>query len=318
MKTIIMTMLLVMALSKLKLPKNFVKQDIPTPEPGQTCVLSQQCKRTDSQKGADCPDPSDTTVPALEYYEPALLKTEKGKAALRNACPFMDAEAVSCCTDDTAQIIEYNFKSSDAVFFDDCPICASNMKKLWCQYTCNTTKANFVEPLGYEYYPGTSEPKYALTTYRVDPDYACTLFKSCEKESFIAEAALTSAISFLDFIGLNGKDQGHSVIGFEFESDPERTMNQAVYDCNEEFEDNIMDGYENITPCPCTHCDLSCPVPIVDGSISFFDGADWLLVGLVYAGLVIFSILLAVIRAYFERKEKAELEKEEEVTSDQK
>jgi len=146
-----------------------------------------------------------------------------------------------------------------------------------------------------------------LTNFIVNPDYACTLFKSCEKESFIAEAALTSSIAFLDFLGLNGKDQGHSVISFEFSTDDEASLNQVVYNCNESFEpDNVMEGYPDITTCSCTYCDLSCPVPQVDSFISFFDGADWWIVAFVYAALFIFSIVVAIFRWYFDKKAKQE------------
>lgn len=44
-----------------------------------------------------------------------------------------------------------------------------------------------------------------ITTFTVDPDYACTIFESCAKVSFISQASLTSAIAFLNFLGVNGK-----------------------------------------------------------------------------------------------------------------
>ena len=90
---------------------------------------------------------------------------------------------------------------------EDCPICAVNLKRLWCGYTCNATKAYFVHPTGYQYSEiDPTERKYTLVNFTVEKDYACTLFRSCEKESFIAEAALTSSIAFLDFLGYNGKE----------------------------------------------------------------------------------------------------------------
>jgi hypothetical protein len=36
-----------------------------------------------------------------------------------------------------------NYQSLDAVFFSDCPICATNLKTMWCEYACNPLKADF-------------------------------------------------------------------------------------------------------------------------------------------------------------------------------
>lgn len=39
--------------------------------------------------------------------------------------------------------VEYNYESLDAVFNTDCPICAVNLKTMWCEYACNPTKDRF-------------------------------------------------------------------------------------------------------------------------------------------------------------------------------
>ena len=36
-----------------------------------------------------------------------------------------------------------NFDALDAVFESDCPICATNLKVMWCEYACNPDKAAF-------------------------------------------------------------------------------------------------------------------------------------------------------------------------------
>ena len=72
-----------------------------------------------------------------------------------------------------------------------------------------------------------------------------------------------------------------------------------------------MEGYTDITTCPCTYCDLSCPVPEVDGFISFFDGANWWIVAFAYVALFIFSIVVGVFRCYFDKKAKIEEEEKQ-------
>ena len=98
-----------------------------------------------------------------------------------------------------------NFIQIDTVFGIDCPLCALNQKRMWCHYTCSPVKANFVQGKGYL---NDSDPLVVNATdvlFTVHPDYACEIFKSCEKVSIVAQASLQSSISFLDFMGFNGK-----------------------------------------------------------------------------------------------------------------
>lgn len=94
-----------------------------------------------------------------------------------------------------------NFQQIDAVFGKDCPICAINLKRLWCQYTCNANKNQFVQGLGYVTIPvGDHMQNMTQVRFTVDEDMACNLFQSCQKVSLIAQASLQSSISFLDFM----------------------------------------------------------------------------------------------------------------------
>jgi hypothetical protein len=43
-----------------------------------------------------------------------------------------------------------NFQKIDNVFGDDVPICALNLKKLWCEYTCGVNKVMYVNGTGYK------------------------------------------------------------------------------------------------------------------------------------------------------------------------
>lgn len=40
-------------------------------------------------------------------------------------------------------ILDANFIQIDTVFGLDCPICAVNLKRMWCEYSCSPNKANF-------------------------------------------------------------------------------------------------------------------------------------------------------------------------------
>lgn len=79
-------------------------------------------------------------------------------------------------------------------------------------------------------------------------------------------------------------------------------MNTEVYDCGYNVPSNgTLDGYTGIHNCSCSFCDSACPAPNVNGDIGFFDGCDGEMVGIIYAYLVLFSIVLYIFRAYFDK-----------------
>jgi hypothetical protein len=83
--------------------------------------------------------------------------------------------------------MQANFQALDAVFATDNPICAVNLKKMWCEYACNAEKINF------ESYTGSTPVnttegivEYANVNFNIDSDYACQIFQSCKQVGFIA------------------------------------------------------------------------------------------------------------------------------------
>lgn len=101
-------------------------------------------------------------------------------------------------------------------------------------------------------------------------------------------------------MGFNGKQQSHSVIGFEFSKDPVNSLRTDVYPCNTVIpEDGNFGDYSNVGNCSCAACDQACPAPPVDAHVGFFDGFDGALVAIVYGALILFSIVFQVIRSKF-------------------
>ena len=176
-------------------------------------------------------------------------------------------------------------------------------------YTCGPTKSNYVQTLGYEY-SSQFQYWYALTNFTVNPDYACTMFISCEKTSFIAESDVTSSLQFLDFLGYNGKDEGKSIIYFAFSDDDAISLNQVVYDCSYDVPSNgTLEGYTDVLNCTCAYCQASCEPPNVNGEVGFFDGCNGELVAIVWGLLVLFSVILFVFREYCQKKQDEEEKK---------
>ena len=84
---------------------------------------------------------------------------------LETPCPFLDGSVPVCCSDDSAEImcmfifliitnfhLAFNFAALDAVFLADCPICAVNLKTMWCEYACNPEKSNFSKQISLFYF----------------------------------------------------------------------------------------------------------------------------------------------------------------------
>lgn len=103
----------------------------------------------------------------------------------------MNTTGPVCCNDDQIQIMTNSFKQIDSVFGNDVPLCGVNLKKLWCSYTCDPQKTNFVQGIGYKQIEVGGEMRnFTEVKFMVDEDMACTLFKSCQKVSLIAQASL--------------------------------------------------------------------------------------------------------------------------------
>jgi hypothetical protein len=93
-------------------------------------------------------------------------------------------------------------------------------------------------------------------------------------------------------MGFNGKQQSHSVIGFEFSRGQEALNVEEAYPCNYSVPTNgSLGNYTKVGNCSCVSCDANCPAPPVDASIAFFSGFDGALVGIVYGSLIAFSIV---------------------------
>jgi hypothetical protein len=88
--------------------------DDPTPQPGDTCVLTQNCRRDPGDPPMDqspCPhgaDPTQLNNPQIEYFKPRPFLREDSKDAFALICPGYDRDANLCCNDDQVEIMSKN------------------------------------------------------------------------------------------------------------------------------------------------------------------------------------------------------------------
>jgi hypothetical protein len=101
-------------------------------------------------------------------------------------------------------------------------------------------------------------------------------------------------------MGFNGKQQAHSIIGFEFSKNTSESLLAQAFPCSTQVpSDGHFANYTKVGNCSCAACDSACPAPPVDASIGFFDGFNWVLVLIVYAALILFSVAYQLIRKKF-------------------
>lgn len=118
----------------------------------------------------------DVEPPSPTPFAPAPITDPTGINDLAVACPFLNPASNLCCGADTAAVMKSNYQSLDAVFFNDCPICAVNLKTMWCEYACNEFKDGFLEYNGWIINAGKNMSE---VNFNIDTNYACGLFKSC-------------------------------------------------------------------------------------------------------------------------------------------
>lgn len=188
------------------------------------------------------------------------------------------------------------------MFESDCSICASNLKRMWCEYACNPLKAGWLSDQGERPATPPLTGMWRNVETVIDADYACGLFTSCKRESFISQAGVTNAKQFLDFQGTNGAPFSLSWITFETEKDSnENTALQGTegedwFSCEYDVpEDGLVIGYPDNHNTTCSFCDNACTPPVVNDDIGFLDGLSWYIVGYSYLGYVVLTIIFQLV-----------------------
>lgn len=130
---------------------------------------------------------------------------------------------------------------------------------------------------------------------RVGSDLACDIFNSCNKNPYVATLASgQSAPGFLEFMGSNAVQTGKTKISFEFTPDPTDSMVKEMYACNMEVGDTL-EGYP-VSACGCNYCETACKPSNAQAFPSFFDGFNIVIVSIVYACLIILSVIIHFIK----------------------
>mmetsp|Transcript_23311 Transcript_23311/g.20691 ORF Transcript_23311/g.20691 Transcript_23311/m.20691 type:complete len:118 (+) Transcript_23311:13-366(+) len=78
------------------------------------CSFTQNCIRDASQRGAPCPDPTNTETPQAQIGFPK--NPSVSMKYLELACPYLADGRELCCNDDQILNMYNNFKTIDSLF----------------------------------------------------------------------------------------------------------------------------------------------------------------------------------------------------------
>jgi len=204
------------------------------------------------------------------YNGPAKKLTDpKGLKLLNTFCPELSGQH-TCCS--TKQLIAL---SAIKVFVGPltarCPACWSNLRRLYCQLTCNRDQSMYMDPINVD--NSTGHATILDINYYVSPIFKQGLFDSCKDVNFPGNnekvlnllcgptsAGKCTAELLLRYMGNTAN--GFAPFDIFYPSLPRNStmspMNITVFKCNKQF----IDPQTNRTasPCSCQDCVASCPV----------------------------------------------------------
>jgi len=255
------------------------------------CILAGGWIRDQGQSPTDpCPDPKNIETPWGEKFYPAKLTW--AEKYLKVAWPTMAGQEL-WCNDDAVLLMYNDFRSIDSLF-GNCPICSTNLKRFWWEYTCSPYQGHFVEAYEQIRVPDVDYPCLNVSM-RVGNMVAWDLFNSCVKNPYVASLASgQSAPGFLEFMGSNAVQEAKTKISFVFSNDPDTSLLMDMYPWNKNINGTI-DGY-HVEPWTWNYWETACKPNDINAMPSFFDGFNIVVVVIVYAALIILSIIIYFIK----------------------
>lgn len=188
------------------------------------------------------------------------------------------------------------------------------MKRLWCTYSCSPDQADFVTPLGVA---NVSDPanggvitEVLHTVVDVDTTMACSMYASCAGTGKCRTVeTLKTCKGFLDYQGTYGAISRGNWINWNFTDSP-KALTMDVDKCS----NYTKTGTNETAACACSACRNACiksesspgaAAVAEKSSIDPLHGADWLAVGLLYAGVAVVSVGLVAGRWFWREHQRS-------------
>ncbi|CAD8125014.1 unnamed protein product [Paramecium sonneborni] len=241
-----------------------------------------------------------------------------------SACSFYQNTPV-CCTESQDDGVGNDFISLDATFGSDgdgCDICAANMKRFWCVYSCDPRQGEFLKITGRANVTDPRNPNRTIdvqtVTLRIHPQVACDVYSSCKRTNFASQvSAMQTPGGFFTFQAEQGVSSSLQLIAIEF-SESNSLIMPDMDNCNQTFQ-QAADGktydpynFEIKKPCGCNTCEDSCDSEKnLYQQPGVFYGFEWQYVLFAWGWAILFAIGFTVYRQCIKKNNTIQQEEEE-------
>jgi len=234
----------------------------------------------------------------------------------------MTPGAELCCNDGQNTLLTNQFNLLGLTFGSvggdgGCDLCAANLMRYFCYYTCSPIQANYMTINGYVNFtdPFSKKNKTVLSmNYTNSYETACQIFESCKTTAYVSQmSAMQSGKGLLNMLGQNAPSQGPTLINMFFETDPQKGVLIPQMDkCSEIVGEFDRWGYKIPKNCSCNSCASMCTQDwdYTEALPGQFDGLELRSVLTLYAFILIFALVCT-----FGVRRKTNGSEEEEETS---
>lgn len=206
------------------------------------CTFHQDCRNTPW----DCDTPYKLDNP----QDPEVFKWSE-----KPACPEFEGK-LSCCNDAQNSAMLFKYSLIDATFGNPaggCDACASNIKRLWCYFTCDPDQSLYIEPTVQEVVQDPVNPSVSqnvlLFNFNITEELACSLYESCKKCSYTTQVLdMQSPHGFAQFQGYSAITYGKTWVTFKLDNTPDYALDIEMEKCNSNK--TKIWGYDTV-PCSC-------------------------------------------------------------------
>jgi hypothetical protein len=224
-------------------------------------------------------------------------------------CPDFEGKE-ACCDPEQVRAIKNNFITLDSIFGSTaggCDICSLNLKRFYCQFTCDPTQDTFLFPTGFSNHTVDGNVTKLLldVDLHINEDTACEVFKSCKKSKFVAQVpSMNNALGFLNFQGVNAYKK--SAIYMNMKLDKEGGMKYEIDPCETEAIGGIVRNMTIEQNCTCNTCSAKCDYSAVSET-PILDGLNVTLVVVFYLCVIVLTVVIFFIKKYCATADKEEL-----------
>lgn len=256
--------------------------------------------KSDCEMYQECPDPKDEKCrPRKRVGEERKTFQMTKNLTLAQLCPDYKPGEQVCCTDIQLTALQNNFFTIDQIFGtagQGCDLCAINLKKFWCAFTCDPRQSEFLFITGVSNHTVGKDDVRALADLdlHVEDNTMCEIFRSCKKAKFTTQVpAMGNSLGFLNFQGVNAYQK---IAVFIYFKQSDFGIKFYAYPCDTlPDEKGYIGGYKIEQNCTCSTCNSYCDYSLVN-STPVFEGLSGKIVGIVYAVAIALTGILVYLR----------------------